>query len=285
MSRRTRLLRRDRLLRRERLLRRQIRLNSLNRLLPNALTVLGLCAGLTAVRYGLQANWHSAVAMIAVAALLDGLDGRIARLMGGPSEFGGQLDSLVDAIAFGVAPIVLIYLWSLADAGGLGWATTLVFAGCCVLRLARFNIAAADPDPPPWAGNFFIGVPAPAGAGLVLLPIILSFPTGWAFLSAPALTVPWSLAVSAMMISRVPTFSFKRVRVSQRMVRPALAVIVAIAAAALSEPWVTLSALIVIYIGTIPFSIRAAHRRRAEAEAAQRAAAERAGAEGGSTAP
>jgi CDP-diacylglycerol--serine O-phosphatidyltransferase len=262
------------MLRRDRLLRRQLRLNSLNRLLPNALTVLGLCAGLTGVRFGLQGNWQAAVAMIAAAAVFDGLDGRIARLMGGPTEFGAQLDSLVDAIAFGVAPITLIYLWSLSDASGLGWAVTLVFAGCCVLRLARFNITAADPDLPPWAGSFFSGVPAPAGAGLVLLPLILSFWSGLPFLSAPALTAPWSLAVSAMMISRIPTYSFKRVRVAHRMVRPVLAAIVAVAAAAIAEPWVTLSVLLVVYIGTIPFSIRSFRRRQAEAAAAQGASGE-----------
>lgn len=274
MSRRTRLLRRDRMLRRDRLVRRQIRLNSLNRLLPNALTVLGLCAGLTGIRYGLQGGWQIAVAMIVAAAVFDGLDGRIARLMGGPTDFGAQLDSLVDAIAFGVAPITLIYLWSLSDASGLGWAVTLVFTGCCVLRLARFNITAADPDLPPWAGNFFSGVPAPAGAGLVLLPLILSFWSGWSFLGAPALTAPWSLAVSAMMISRVPTFSFKRVRVSHGMVRPVLAAIVAIAAAAIAEPWVTLSVLIIVYIGTIPFSIRSFRRRQAAETALQQADAD-----------
>lgn len=262
---------RRRLLNRNRLARRQLRLNSLNRLLPNALTMLGLCAGLTGIRYGLVGNWTAGVAMIAVAALLDGLDGRMARLMGGPTEFGGQLDSLVDAISFGVAPIALIYLWSLSAAGGIGWAVALVFVGCCVLRLARFNITAADPDLPAWAGNFFSGVPAPAGAALVLLPLILSFQSEWSFLREPALTIPWSLAVAAMMISRIPTYSFKRMRVSHRMVRPAMAGVVVVAAAAISEPWTTLSVFIFVYLCTIPFSIRTFRRRQAE-EAAQQAA-------------
>jgi CDP-diacylglycerol--serine O-phosphatidyltransferase len=255
---------RGRFSRRSRRARRQLRLDSINRLLPNALTMLGLCAGLTAIRYGLQGNWQVAVMLVAAAALLDSLDGRIARLMGGPTEFGGQLDSLVDAISFGVAPITLIYLWSLSGAGGIGWAVTLVFVGCCVLRLARFNIAAADPDLPSWAGSFFSGVPAPAGAGLVLLPMMLNFVFGWSFVHSSALTAPWTLAVSALMISRVPTYSFKRIRVSHGMVRPAMAGIVVLAAAAISEPWATLTGLVVAYICTIPFSIRTFRRRVAE---------------------
>ena len=171
--------------RRARRLHRQRQREALNRLLPNALTMLGLCAGLTAIRFGLQGGWLATVLLITAAALLDTLDGRIARLMGGPTEFGGQLDSLVDAIAFGVAPVVVIYLWSLSDAGGAGWAITVLFAVCCVLRLARFNITSADPDLPSWAGNYFSGVPAPAAAGLVMLPLILGNGFDWQWPRSP----------------------------------------------------------------------------------------------------
>jgi len=244
--------------------RRRLRRDRINRLLPNALTMLGLCAGLTAVRFGLEGNWKAGVVLIAAAALLDTLDGRIARLMGGPTEFGGQLDSLVDAIAFGVAPVALIYLWSLGGAGGIGWAITLLFAVCCVLRLARFNVASADPDLPAWAGNYFSGVPAPAGAGLVLLPLILSLQVDWAFLHSPAVTGPWTLIVAALMISRIPTYSFKRIRVPHRMVRPAMAGIAALAAIAITEPWVALSSLIIVYGSTIPFSIRSFRKMQDE---------------------
>ena len=254
--------------------RRQMRREALNRLLPNALTMLGLCAGLTAVRFGLEGNWKAGILLIAAAALLDTLDGRIARLMGGPTEFGGQLDSLVDSIAFGVAPVVLIYLWSLGSAGGIGWAVSLIFTVCCVLRLARFNVASADPDLPAWAGSFFSGVPAPAGAGLVLLPLILSVQTGWAFLHSPLLTGPWTLIVAALMISRIPTFSLKRVRVPQRNVRLAMAGIAALAAVAISEPWIALSGLIVAYAASIPLSIRSFRRRQQEETAAAPAGAE-----------
>ncbi len=242
--------------RRARHLRRLRQRDALNRLLPNALTMLGLCAGLTAIRFGLQGGWLAAVLLIAAAALLDTLDGRIARLMGGPTEFGGQLDSLVDAIAFGVAPVVLIYLWSLSEAGGLGWAVTVLFAVCCVLRLARFNIASTDPDLPAWAGSYFSGVPAPAAAGLVLLPLILGNGLDWGWARSPWLTGPWTLTISMLMISRLPTYSFKRLRVPHHMVPVAMAGIAVLAAAIITDPWVTLAGVIGAYVATIPLSIR-----------------------------
>jgi CDP-diacylglycerol--serine O-phosphatidyltransferase len=250
--------------RRARHLRRLRQRDALNRLLPNALTMLGLCAGLTAIRFGLQGGWLAAVLLIAAAALLDTLDGRIARLMGGPTEFGGQLDSLVDSIAFGVAPVVLIYLWSLSDAGGLGWAVTVLFAVCCVLRLARFNIASADPDLPAWAGSYFSGVPAPAAAGLVLVPLILGNGFDWEWARSPWLTGPWTLAVSLLMISRLPTYSFKRLRVSHRMVPVALAGIAVLAAASITNPWFTLAGLMGAYVTTIPLSVRSFHKSQRE---------------------
>ena len=244
--------------------RRRIRRDSINRLLPNALTMLGLCAGLTAIRFGMQGAWQVAVVLIAGAAMLDTLDGRIARLMGGPTEFGGQLDSLVDAISFGVAPVMLIFLWSLGSAGGLGWTISLLYVVCCVLRLARFNVGTADPDLPAWASSYFSGVPAPAGAGLVLLPLILSIEFEWSFLDAPEFTGPWVLIVSGLMISRIPTYSFKRIRVSHGMVRFAMLGIAAFAAAMITEPWATLSGMIVVYAATIPFSMRSFRKRQRE---------------------
>ena len=244
--------------------RHRLRRDSLNRLLPNALTMLGLCAGLTAIRFAMQDSWHIGVLLITGAALLDTLDGRIARLMGGPTEFGGQLDSLVDAIAFGVAPVIMIYLWSLDAAGGLGWTITLLYVVCCVLRLARFNIASADPDLPAWAGNFFSGVPAPAAAGLVLLPMVLSIEFAWPLLRAPEVTGPWVLIVSALMISRIPTYSFKRLRVRPGMVRFVMVGIAAFAAGMITEPWFMLSGLIVAYAASIPFSMRSFRHRQHE---------------------
>jgi CDP-diacylglycerol--serine O-phosphatidyltransferase len=252
--------------------RRAFRRDAINRLLPNALTMLGLCAGLTAIRFGMEGNWKAAVLLIAAAALMDTLDGRMARLMGGQTEFGGQLDSLVDAIAFGVAPVVLVYMWSLGAAGGLGWVVTLIFAVCCVLRLARFNVTSATPDLPAWAGSYFSGVPAPAGAGLVLLPMLLSLQFSWSFLHSPWLTGPWTLLIAAMMISRLPTWSFKRLRVPQGKVHLAMAGIAAAAAVFITEPWIGLSGLIITYACTIPFGYRSFRRRQAE-DAATTAAA------------
>lgn len=218
--------------------------------------MLGLCAGLTAIRFGLEGRWDVAIILIAGAALLDTLDGRIARLMGGPTEFGGQLDSLVDAISFGVAPVMLMFLWSLADAGGLGWAIAVLFVVCCVLRLARFNVASADSDLPAWAGSYFSGVPAPAAAGLLLFPLILHAEFGWGFLQSIWLTGIWTLVTSGLMISRIPTYSFKRIRVPHRMVSFAMAGIAVMAAAMITEPRITLAVFVIAYAITIPFSFR-----------------------------
>lgn len=254
--------------------RRRLRRESINRLLPNALTMLGLCAGLTAIRFGMQGEWNVSVVLITTAALLDALDGRIARLMGGPTEFGGQLDSLVDAIAFGVAPMALIYMWSLGAAGGLGWTIALLFVVCCVLRLARFNITSADPDRPTWEANYFRGVPAPAAAGVVMLPLILSLEFEWSFLHAPELTGPWVLVVAGLMISRIPTYSFKRIRVRQGMVRFVMVGIAAFSAGMIFEPWIMLSGMIIVYVTVIPFGLRSFRRRQGEAEGEEQAAAD-----------
>lgn len=247
--------------------RRRLRRESLNRLLPNALTMLGLCAGLSAIRFGFDERWQAGILLIAAAALLDTLDGRMARLMGGPTEFGGQLDSLVDSLAFGVAPVMLMYMWSLNSVGGIGWAVTMLFAVCCVLRLARFNVASAEDNLPAWAGSYFSGVPSPAAAGLAMLPMILGVETGWTWLQSPWLTLPWVFTVAILMISRIPTWSFKRIRVPKNQVTIAMAIVAGFAAAMFAEPWLSLSALIFAYALTIPFSVFF-YRKRAAQEAA-----------------
>lgn len=249
--------------------RRQLRRERLNRLLPNALTMLGLCCGLTAVRFGLQDKWEISILLIAAAALLDTLDGRMARLMGGQTELGGQLDSLVDAISFGVAPIMLIYLWSLNNAGGIGWAITILFVVCSVLRLARFNVTSAETDLPAWAGSYFSGVPAPAAAGMVLLPLILGVETGWDFLHSAWLTLPWTILISGLMISPIPTYSFKRIRVPKNLVTVSLAGVALFATALITEPWLALSALIVTFSASIPFSVLSFRKRQDEEELSQ----------------
>jgi CDP-diacylglycerol--serine O-phosphatidyltransferase len=248
----------------DRVARRQLRRDQLNRLLPNALTMLGLCAGLTAIRFGMEGRWAVGIVLIAGAGLLDTLDGRMARLMGGPTEFGGQLDSLVDAISFGVAPVMLIYMWSLEKAGGLGWAIAVLFTVCCVLRLARFNVASTNPDIPAWAGSYFSGVPAPAGAGLVLLPLVLGVELDWAFAQSPWVTIVWTLLTAILMISRLPTYSFKRIRVPHRFFTVVMAGIAVLAVAMFTEPVITLAGMIIAYATTIPFAIRSFQKLKKE---------------------
>jgi CDP-diacylglycerol--serine O-phosphatidyltransferase len=240
---------------------------SANRLIPNALTLMGLCAGVTAIRLALEGRWELAVAAVGVAMILDTLDGRIARLMGATSEFGAQLDSLADVINFGVTPALIVYLWALSDAGGLGWALALVFVMCCALRLARFNTGLGVTDPLPWAGKFFTGVPAPAGAGLVLLPMVMSFELGETILGSAGLNGVMMIGVAILMISKIPTFASKQLKVPQAYVGLVLIGVGAFAAFLVSTPWVTLSVTGLVYFASIPVSIMTLRRLRAAAGA------------------
>ncbi len=244
--------------------RRRLRGLTINRLVPNGLTLLALCAGLTAIRMALLDRWELAVVAIAAAMVLDTLDGRIARLMHATSEFGAQLDSLSDVISFGVAPALIIYLWALGDAGGLGWAVALAFAMGCALRLARFNTALGAPDPLPWRSKFFTGVPAPAGAGIALLPMLLSFEIDSDFLRSAALNGVVLVCVAALMVSRISTFSSKQIRVKPRYLGLALIGVGGFAAFLVSTPWVTLSVAASAYLISIPVAIYTFRRRLAE---------------------
>ncbi len=237
---------------------------TVNRLIPNAITLLGLCAGMTAIRLAFIERWDLAIAAVLVAMVADVLDGRIARLMGATSEFGAQLDSLADVINFGVTPALMVYLWALGDTGGLGWALVLVFAMCCAMRLARFNAALGIEAPVPWESRFFTGVPAPCGAGLVLLPMVLSFALGEDILASPALNGVMLVAVAALMVSNVPTFSAKRIRVRQSYVGLVLVGVGAFAAFLVSTPWVTLSLIGLAYWISIPISATIYRRLQAE---------------------
>ncbi len=241
---------------------------TVNRLIPNAVTLLALCAGLTAIRLAFLERWELAIAAVLVAMVGDVLDGRIARLMNATSEFGAQLDSLADVISFGVTPAIIIYLWALGDAGGLGWALVLVFVMASALRLARFNVALDDEKPKPaWANRFFTGVPAPGGAGLVLVPMVMSFELGDEILGSPVLNGALLAVVAALMVSKVPSFSAKQFRVRQSYVGLVMVGVGAFVAFLVSEPWITLSLAGLVYAISIPFAARQYRRLQANQDA------------------
>ncbi|MBO6520136.1 MAG: phosphatidylcholine/phosphatidylserine synthase [Rhodospirillales bacterium] len=242
---------------------RGIRVMSLNKLIPNVLTLMGLASGLTSVRFALQDQWEFAAMAVAVAALLDALDGRVARLLKGASKFGAELDSLSDFVCFGVCPALILYLWAMQDAGRWGWLVCMLFAMCCGLRLARFNVALEDPDKPKWAGQFFTGVPAPAGAGIVLLPLIMSLNLGDDFFRNPGTVAIWELASGALLISTIPTFSFKTSRIPRAWFLPVMITIAVGVTFVMSAPWWTLAAILILYLCLIPVSIRRYKRLQA----------------------
>jgi len=243
--------------------RRRLGAQSVNRLIPNSLTLLALCAGITAMRFAIEGQWDRAVIAIVVAAVLDGLDGRIARALGATSHFGAELDSLSDFVCFGVAPAFVVYMWSLQELGGLGWALSLLFAVCCGLRLARFNVALDSKESmPPWTRDYFVGVPAPAGGGLAIMPLIFGLQFEHAFFASPWLNGLMLAGVAGLMVSRIPTFAFKRLRVPGRHVVLALLAVGAFAAFLISTPWVTLGFTGLAYLASVPYARYAYQKRR-----------------------
>ena len=264
-----------------RLRRRRFRRIPVRTLAPNLVTLLALCAGLTAIRLAFENRYGLALAAIVFAAILDGIDGRLARLLKGTSRFGAELDSLSDFVNFGVAPALILYFWGLHDLKSGGWIAAMVFAICAGLRLARFNVMIDDPDRPAWASNFFVGVPAPAGAIIVLLPIYA------VFLGVPRspfltwLTLAYTLTVACLMVSRLPVFSGKRIgqRVPPEMVGPLVVVMVLAVALLIAYPWVLLTAGTLAYLVSLPFgwlSYRGYEQRSRESKAETAAAAARA---------
>jgi CDP-diacylglycerol--serine O-phosphatidyltransferase len=236
--------------------RRRFRAIPVRTLLPNLVTLLALCAGLTAIRLAAEGRFDWALAGIVAAAMLDGIDGRIARLLKGTSRFGAELDSLADFVNFGVAPALILYFWELHILKSPGWIAAMVFAICAGLRLARFNVMLDDPDRPVWSSNFFVGVPAPAGAISVLLPVYLSFLSVQSINFPPLLTFFYTLLIGGLMVSRLPVFSGKKVgtRVPRDMVLPVFVVVVAFCALFISYPWEVLTASTLAFLGTLPLS-------------------------------
>jgi CDP-diacylglycerol---serine O-phosphatidyltransferase len=246
---------------------------SFNRIIPNLLTMLGLCAGLTSMRFGLEGRFGAAAAAIMVAAVIDGLDGRLARLLKATSRFGAEFDSLSDFLCFGVAPSFLLYLWSLHRGGAYGYAPCIVFAVCMALRLARFNASLDSAPRPAYAYNFFTGVPAPAGAGLALFPLFLgleaeSLGLTWLENTAryPLLCAAVLLGTAMLLVSTLPIWSFKNFKVPSEYVLPLLLGVCAYVVVLIADPWAALAAAGFIYLAMIPLSVRSFRRLRLEAE-------------------
>lgn len=244
---------------------------SLRALVPNAITASALCVGLTGIRFAIAGDFEKSILAVLVAGLLDGIDGRIARLLKAQSRFGAELDSLADSINFGVGPALIVYLWSLQHMPRFGWFAALAFALCCVLRLARFNARIDMADEPRKQAGFLTGVPAPVGAGLAFLPIYLWLASGRDEFAQVPLVGGWMLLIAFLMISGLPTLSWSRLR-PRRSVRLELIALVGLVVAALvTEPWLTLVGICVVYLLTLPIGLIAygrVRRRAAQAAAA-----------------
>lgn len=249
---------------------------SFARFVPNGLTLLALCSGTTAIRFALNGNWRAAVIAIIIAAVLDTMDGKVARLLGADSKFGAQLDSLADLVSFGIAPAVLMYQWTLYRAGGAGWTIALVYCACCAIRLARFNIETVEAADQKAANAHFTGVPTPAAASLVLLTMLVSFQfrntAAAAWLANPVLNGAIVSVVALLTVSRLPTLSLKNLHLPQRYLPLALAGALAIITSAVLWPWATLSGALMLYVLTLPLGARPRSERRrlfADADASE----------------
>src|SRR4029077_18973163 len=248
--------------------RRRFRPIPVRMLVPNVITLLAICAGLTAIRLSTEGKVEWAVAAIVFAAVLDGIDGRVARMIKGQSKFGAELDSLADFVNFGVAPGLILYFWQLHELNNGGWIAAMVFAISGGLRLARFNASIDDPNKPPFAANYFAGVPAPAGAVTALLPVYLAFLDVW---KMPAmLTAFYVLLIAFLMVSRLPVFSGKtvRMRVPPEMVLPVFVCVIFFIALLIGYPWHILSAGSILYLLSLPLGWKSYRDQKRAYEAA-----------------
>jgi CDP-diacylglycerol--serine O-phosphatidyltransferase len=237
-------------------------------MIPNAITTLALCLGLTGVSLAIRGDWEKALGAIVLAGVLDGLDGRIARLLRAQSKFGAELDSLSDNIAFGTAPALILFLWSLQDAPRFGWIAALALAVCCALRLARFNARLDAAEQPHKSAGFNTGVPAPAGAGLAFIPIYLWLLTDNELFRRWEPVMAWTLFIAALMISSLPTYSWASLRIRRSWRLFSLAGVALLGTALVIAPWATLLAAAVLYLLMIPFALSSygrVRRRRASA--------------------
>ncbi|MCF2523102.1 CDP-diacylglycerol--serine O-phosphatidyltransferase [Bradyrhizobium sp. G127] len=257
--------------------RRRFRQIPIRMLVPNVITLLAICAGLTAIRLSIEGRNELALAAIVFAAVLDGIDGRVARMIKGQSRFGAELDSLADFVNFGVAPALILYFWQLHDLNNVGWIAAMIFAISGGLRLARFNATMDDPNKPPFAANYFTGVPAPLGAICVLLPMYL------VLIGAPQLPAPitalFTLSIAFLMVSRLPVFSGKMIggKIAPDMVLPVVVLVVLFIAVLISYPWHLLTGGSLLYLLSLPIGWASyrEHERRARVAAAASEAAPR----------
>lgn len=223
---------------------------------PNIVTMLALCAGVTSIRYSVQEDWVKAVVCIFLAALFDGLDGRVARMLKGSTKFGAELDSLSDFVSFGVAPAILMYQWTLFDFPKFGWFFCLLFSIGMSMRLARFNTMLDEEPQPEYWQHFFVGVPAPAAAVLAIMPIMISFDfPEYEILRSDTFCSTLMCVVSLLMVSRIPTISTKKMRVPTYMVIPMMLVVALFASFVLSQPWLTLGISTLCYALSIPVGV------------------------------
>lgn len=242
---------------------------ALRAVLPNAITAAALCSGLTGIRFAIQGDWEKALFAIILAGVLDGIDGRIARLLKAQSRFGAELDSLADSLSFGMAPALVLFLWSLQDLPRFGWFAALAFAICCALRLARFNARIDVEDQPHKSVGFLTGVPAPVGAGLAFLPMYLWIASGEGFFREPVLVAVWVTLIAGLMISNLATLSWTLIRPRRDIRLFAIAFAGMLFAALLTEPWWTLAVISIGYLALMPYSYwRYAKVRRPRAPAA-----------------
>lgn len=238
---------------RRRLRRQRLKVIPIRRIVPNLVTLGGLCCGLSALRFSVDGRFELAVALLAAAAIIDGMDGRLARLLNSTSAFGAQLDSLSDFLCFGVSPPFVLYMWKLHEIKGLGWACVLFFTVCCALRLARFNTA-LNTEHAPWEAKFFVGIPSPSGAMLSLMPIVYSFGYTGIFDNV-FFCIIWTTFMGVLMASKIPTFAAKRLRVPHDWLLPIMLGLGLVMVFVFIEPWVMFNICGLIYCAFVPVSI------------------------------
>jgi len=245
----------------------------LRAIIPNGITVLALCMGLSSVRFALAEKWETALTFIVIAGVLDGFDGRVARMINGQTRFGAELDSLSDVISFGVAPSLIVYLWSLQTMPRYGWIFALAFAACCALRLARFNALIDEDEQPHKSAGFLTGIPAPTAAGLLMLPLFLTFVTEQPIFREFYIVAPWTALIAYLMVSDTATYSWSSIRLRRGLRFGALVGIAALIVLLVNIPWITFTGLAIAYFVSIPFSMasyRKVRQRRAKsADAAE----------------